>query len=308
MNASRDELTDLLAGCDPVDGPALAADWNAHPVSHALLDAIVAEPSSELVAGPSWARPRRWGRPALLAAAAACVALAMVVGGLPGSTTRVSAVRQLDDGRIVIDWMNTPLHGRELIEDLRDYGLDVNIAEEINASPSMVGDVTEWPLNTDESDPTRQPPGLTYGGPDGTPGTFVWIIDPAVFDTTIQVYLNVATPPGEDYRASQSVFHAGEPLADAACSLTEPLEPARAAELARAAGLKVTWTVETPRTVDGRDWVFWSSETMPAGTVVADQQINARNVDFTVRPPGDWSADVTASDRRYLSDLKADCP
>ncbi len=352
MSPSRDELSRLLAAQDPVDGPALAADWDTHPASAALLDAILAEPAlaepalelavaEPTVAGPALAslpeparsrlsvqgpsdgpgtddsgggsvtsargRRGRWGRPALLAAAAAVVVLALSVGGLPGSTPRVSAVRQLDDGRIVVDWKSTPLHGRALIEDLRDYGLDVQIAGEFNASPSMVGHVVAWPDFTDESDPTRQAPGFAYGGPDGTPGGFVWIIDPAVFDTTIKADLYVETPPGEDYNLSSSVFVPGEPLADAACSLTEPLDPARAADLARSLGMQVTWTVESPQLADGRDWVFWHSDEMPAGSVVGDQQLNAHSVDFTVRPPGNWSAAVTDQDRRYVSDLKADC-
>lgn len=309
MNAPRDDLAALLAAHDPIDGLALSADWDAHPASPALLDAILAEPAAELIDVPSRTQPRRWGRPALMAAAAACVALATVVGGLPGSTTRVSAVRQLDDGRIVIDWMNTRLHGRELIEDLRGYGLDVKIAAEDFASPSMVGQVVAHGLNTDESDPKRQPPGLTFGGPDGTPGTFVWIIDPAVFDTTIAVDLYVPTPAGEDYQVSESVFKPGEPLAHARCSLNEPLEPARVADLARAAGMQVTWTVDTPQTADGHGWAssFRPSATMPAGTVVFDQQLNAHAVNFTVRPPGQWPTAVTDDDRQYLSHLKADC-
>ena len=204
-----------MAGPDP----ALAAA--------ALLDAILAEPADGLSCATSRTKARRWARPALMATAAACAALALSVGGLPGTTAPATAVRQLDDGRIVIDWMHTRYHGRELVEDLRGYGLDVKIAGEYNASPSMVGQVEAHSLNTDESDPTLQPPGLTFGGPDGTPGTFVWIIDPAVFDTTIQVDLMVATPAGEDYQVSQSIFYPGEPLAGAACSLNEPLTPTR---------------------------------------------------------------------------------
>lgn len=310
MNRADDGLPNALVMADPIDGPGLTHDWNTSPAAAALLDALMAEPDDQLSEPTPTPGLRRRTRPALAASAAACAALALVVVGLPGTTTRASAIRPLDDGRIVIDWNATRYHGRELVEDLRAYGLDVKIASEDYASPSMVGQVVAHNLNTDESDPKRWPPGVTLGGPDGSPGVFTWIIDPAVFDTTIPVDIYVETPPGEDYRVSQSVFHSGEPLQGARCSLSQPLEPGRAAALAEAAGLDVRWSVETPTSHDATSWggSFQDSAAIARGTVVGDQQLNAHTVEFTVRPPGDWPAIVADSDREYISHLQADCP
>ncbi len=309
MTRSTDDLA-ALRGLDPVDGPGLASTWTTSPTAAALIDALLADAPDEVTALPGApSRPRRWARVAVTAAAAASVAAGLVVVGVPGNSDRAYAFRQLEDGRIVIDWMAKRHGGRELVEDLRDYGLDVQIVQEVPASPSMVGIVQPQNLNTDEANPRAWPPGVTIGGPDGSPKVFTWIIDPALFDTTIPVHLYVATPPGADYQAAESVFHPGEPLADARCSLPQPLQPSEAAALADGAGLTVTWTIETPTDADANTWTgeFRPSPTMPAGTVVGDQQINDDTVDFTVRPAGQWPTAVQDSDRDYIADLQANC-
>jgi hypothetical protein len=124
------------------------------------------------------------------------------------------------------------------------------------------------------------------------------------------VHLYVATPPGVDYQAAESVFHPGEPLADARCSLPQHLQPKDAEALANGAGLTVTWTVETPTDAAAITWTGESrpSPTMPEGTVVGDQQINDHTVDLTVRPTGQWPRVIQEQDRGYIADLQADCP
>ncbi|MCU0264459.1 MAG: hypothetical protein MUF09_12495, partial [Candidatus Nanopelagicales bacterium] len=246
MTRTPHDLLDALTALDPVDADGLAAGWARSRTAPALLADLTSQTTDDSFAADPARRPRRWARTAVVAAAAASVALGLIVIGLPGSTNRAYGFRQLDDGRIVIDWRADRNRGRELVEDLRDYGLDVEIVAEVPASPSMVGVVQPQNLNTDDANPRWWPPGVTLGGPDGSPKPFTWTIDPAVFDTTIPVHLYVATPPGEDYQVAGSVFEPGEPLAESRCGLPQPLPPAEAAALAGAAGLTVTWTVETP--------------------------------------------------------------
>ena len=309
MTRNPPDLFDALAALDPVDADGLAADWGRSRTAAELWVDLTSLPADESLAVVPARRPRRWARAAVVASAAASVALGLIVIGLPGSTNRAYGFRQLDDGRIVIDWRADRNRGRELVEDLRDYGLDVEIVAEVPASPSMVGVVQPQSLNTDDANPRWWPPGVTLGGPDGSPRVFTWTIDPAVFDTTIPVHLYVATPPGADYQVAGSVFEPGEPLADARCDLSQPLPPAEAAALAAEAGLTVTWTVETPTAYqpDGFTGQFRPSPTMPEGTVVGDQQINDHTVDFKVRPPGQWPTVVQDSDLAYITDLTATC-
>ena len=88
-----------------------------------------------------------------------------------------------------------------------------------------------------------------------------------------------------------------------------PPRVGRPAALAEAAGLTVTWTVETPADYQSEGWTgrFAPSRRMPQGSVVGDQQINDHTIDFTVRPPGGWPAMVQDADQTYVDDLTAHC-
>ncbi len=309
MNRPDADPIDLLAHLDPIDAEGLAADWSSDDTSEALLADLMATPAEEDWAAAAPVRRHRTWRRAILAGgtAAAGIAACLVIVGPPGSTPQASATCQLQDGKFVIDWMANPRGGRAVIDDLRDCGLDITITEESLASPSMVGTVFgHSPVGgPNDAHPNQLPPGIWIGEP-GSPEAFTWIIDPKVFRTPLEASLYIATPPGEAYEASESVFSPGEPLAAARCSLPDPLTPTRAAELAASAGLSVLWTVETPTDYQSDGWVGMSrpSAAVPEGTVVQDTQVNDHTVAFTVRPPGDWPEVVLQTDRAYLARLQ----
>ena len=307
MNRIDDPIA-ALGALDPIDAPALIADWTATAASAALLDAL---PGLEQERPPivrRIRRNRRWIRTAAAAGVAASAVTGLVLVGLPGSTPRAYGIRELQDGKIVIDWMT--IRGRAAVEDLQDYGLDITVSEEEHASPSLIGEVVPHsPVGgPNDAHPDQLPPGIEIGQP-GSEQAFTWTIDPAVFDIPLTVSLYVATEPGRNYDVSESPFAAGEALAGDRCALTNPLTPAQARDLAEAGGYTVTWSVDTPSEYDADGWgsTFRPSSTMPEGTVVGDWQINDHSVQFTVRPDGDWPAMIQESDEAYVAHLQEGC-
>ena len=307
MNRIDDPIA-ALGALDPIDAPALVADWTASAASQALLDAL---PELEHEHRPT-VRPthrnRRWIRTTVAAGVAASAVTGLVLVGLPGSTPRAFGIRELQSGKIVIDWM--AVRGRDAVEDLQDYGLDITIREETHASPSLVGEVVpSSPVGgPNDEHPDELPPGIEIGEP-GSEMAFTWTIDPGVFDNQLTVELYVPTAPGQDYGVSESPFAAGEPLADVRCSLANPLTPSQARDLAETGGYAVTWEVETPTDFQSDGWggTMRASSIMPVGTVVGDWQINDHSVQFTVRPDGDWPAMIQESDEAYVAHLQEGC-
>ena len=308
MNRIDDPIA-ALGALDPIDAPALVADWTATAASAALLDALPGVEQERPPIVRRLRRNRRWIRTALAAGVAASAVTGLVLVGLPGSTPRAYGIRELQDGKIVFDVRAIDAAGVAGLDNLRDYGLSIDVEEEI-ASPSLVGEVSLLsPVGgPNAAHPDRLPPGIEIG-PDGTDRAFTWTIDPAVFDTTLTARVNVAAKPGQRYETMADVFAPGERLAEYRCSLTQPLPASTAAALAEAHGLSVNWLVYTPTNVTSDGWEAIKAEptSPPAGRVIGDFLVDAQEVTFVVRPPGDWPDTVQQNDHAFVAELQEGC-
>lgn len=131
MNASHDDVIDLLARCDPVR----PQDLEAAPDS-ALLAAIVGTPPPA-----SRRRSGRWLRvaaPALALAALAAIAALVVPGVLPGGAKNALAIER-GDGFISLRIEDPGAGADRMNRELRERGIDIEV-ELVPVSENEVGD------------------------------------------------------------------------------------------------------------------------------------------------------------------------
>jgi hypothetical protein len=240
----------------------------------------------------------RWAstRWAVAATGVAAVAAALLIAPAVSRDTATGAfaVREAEDGVLVIRFEHDFRDGRALERELRSYGVDVAIRA-VPASPSAVGQIygTEGPV-----------PGGTPGfdwGPDGSDTAFT--IDPAVFRGQLTFTLAVEPAPGEAHGIKEEAFEPGEPLGGLHCALGEPVRAEQLVPHLDAAGLGVRWEVLTPD--PGGDPGIARHETVdevPAGEVMWAYAVDSSTVEVTVAPDG------AAFDPDYYSPRLSDVP
>lgn len=203
------------------------------------LRGVVADGGLSPAATRSSTRPRSWGagpwRWAVLVPVAAALVVAVVAGpalvGPPARGSSAYAVQILPDGRIHVRVAADFDEGRRLERELRDAGVDVDVIS-VTSHPRLVGTI-EFPQHQ-----------LAKEGLEAGKGEF-WI-DPLRFTGTVEVLINVAAEPGEEWRQAPSVFHPDEPLGGLPCALPGPLGTATLERYARDAGITtfVWWVTE----------------------------------------------------------------
>jgi hypothetical protein len=201
------------------------------------LRTVVSERALESTPKRSWRDlslpPRSLRRWAILVPVAAAVLVA-VLGGptIVAPSDRGSsayAVEVLGDGRIHVKVAADFDEGKRLERELRQAGVSIEVIS-VPSHPRLVGTI-EFPQHQ------LAPKGIEAGH-----GEF-WI-DPARFTGTVEVLVNVAADPGEEWRQAPSVFHPDEPLGGLPCAISGALDTATLERYARGVGItKFSWWI-----------------------------------------------------------------
>jgi hypothetical protein len=277
-----DEFRDIRT-IDPIEGDRLAEEWTSSGAKSALFQAITMSDT------PPFRKLHRRSpkRLAALAATLAVAATALVVAGLlPGADTPAYAVRQLENGVIEIKTQEVRAEDAPALEaELREFGIEVDIVTR-PATPSVVGEADVFSESMGDAYPI---PGLTFAGPDGTPGVFIWRIDPHKFRDRVRIEMYVEAEPGEAYYAGVDPFYPGEVLHNVYCELGDPLP--RASDVASRLpdlGITAQWNVITDiRTdSDGGSSHYEPSEEVPQGVITSAGSLNDHTIKFEVVPDG----------------------
>lgn len=312
----------LLARIDPVDRDHLARAWDAGAASATLLSSVIGSsaPAAPDSAGPTVGdltsaghvpagsgpneangaavtAPRRRRLLPWIGAIAAAAVAAVVIGLAPWGSSPAYAIRQLPDGVIEVNWMKELRNGEAIAEDLRAFGIDVQVVA-APASPSMVGEVVSTALPGHGGGPVE---GITWGE-DGTDDVFTWRIDPNVFSGPLRIELGVEAEPDEAYTVAGEVFEPGEVLGGLHCALGEPLRAEQLVPYLEKLGLTPRWDVI--RTIPGRTDAYQedSVEETPDGEVLWGYAVDSRTVRFSVLPDGVDPAGIDGLEPR-LSDV-----
>lgn len=279
----HDDPADDIRHLDPIDGERLAATWSDGDAKKALFQEIITMPvdpaTSTRLPAPVPARTLR-RRVAFAVGLAVAVAALVVIQGTLFKGAPAYAVRPLPNGVIEISFATDLRDGNAIAAELREYGVDVAITT-VPGSPSAVGELTAIAPGGGD----YIPEGLSYAGPDGTPGVFTWLIDPEVFHERITLQITVAARAGEPYVIAEEVFEPGEVLGGLQCALGEPVRAEDVASRLGDLGITPMWFVISP-TDD--PWTTYSEqvEDVPNGEILSGYAVDDTTVRFTVVPDG----------------------
>lgn len=309
---------DKLRSASSVDVDALRGEWDSSTAKALMKDELIAMTKStnpdestndtqlhevsrhfsELI--PQTKHKRNWK----LAAVAAAVTALVVLGGLnPFGTNEVSAVRNLPDGGIIVDWATDFADADNVARQLKTFGVDVDIIQ-TPSSPSAVGTVVSSVLGATGEATNQLPEGLTVG-PDGSDTALQWTIDPQKFTETITLHVGVTPDNGVPYAVAEEAFEPGEILENVHCVLPSPLSAAALAPTLASLNLNVVWEVVID--VDSAAGTYSTinvTDRVPSGNVLSAYSIDANSIRIEVLP--DQTLEIPGMFEPRLSDFH--CP
>lgn len=219
-----------------------------------------------------------------LGAVAASVAVISVLSGLnPFSNEEISAVRNLPDGGVVVDWASDFADADAVARQLQTYGIDVKITR-LPSSPSAVGTVVSSAIGNEGEAIDHLPEGLSIG-PDGSATALQWTFDPETFTGQVTLHVGVTPDEGGAYVVAEEAFEPGEILANRHCSLPTPLMSTDLVETLASLEQIAIWDVITDvDTAAGTYRTDTVTDTVPEGTVISAYAMDTNSIRIQILP------------------------